>query len=52
MDMREIKVPVLSLLHQEELVAEIENLEQSIHAARQVIHDAPHQKQAVMTKYL
>ncbi len=51
-DIYQLIIPVPSLADQEKLVAEIENLEQSIHAARQVIHDAPHQKQAIMTKYL
>jgi len=51
-DIYQLIIPVPSLSDQEKRVAEIENLEQSIHAARQVIHDAPRQKQAIMTKYL
>jgi len=47
-----LKIPVIPLSEQEKLVAEIEILEQSIRAARQVIDNAGEQKQAIMKKYL
>jgi restriction endonuclease S subunit len=51
-DMKEIKIPVPSFSDQEKLMAELEILEQSIRAARQVIDNAGNQKQVIMKKYL
>ena len=51
-NMREIKIPVPPLPQQTQLVAEIEEIEARILAAKQVIAQAVAQKQAVMKRYL
>jgi restriction endonuclease S subunit len=50
--LKPVKVPVPPLADQQRLVAEIEQLEQTIAAAQAVIAAAPSKKQAVMQKYL
>jgi type I restriction enzyme M protein len=50
--MRHIKVPVPLLPEQQRFVAALEQLEQTIAAARAVIAAAPARKQAIMRAYL
>ncbi len=50
--MRNIKVPVSSLLEQKKFVAKIDALEKQIADAQAVIDGAPARKQAILQKYL